>query len=405
MITKKKTFFCFAFLFIFLLTASECQTNGAAVTSPGTNVNLSNEAFQFASSMKIGWNLGNTFDAHINMTPRETAWGNKRPTQELMNGLKKLGFGAVRIPVTWGTMIDDNNNYAINSAWMNLVTEAVNFALRAGLKVIINIHHDGADSHYWLSVKSADLTGARKEAIDRKFIAVWKQIAEKFKNTGENLIFEGFNELHDGSWGNGNAAQHRRINELNQIFVDTVRAAGGENSNRYLLIHGWVTRPSVTVSSLVMPKDTAQNKLIVGIHYYDPYDFSGSGKEKVWGNKANPRGWANESHVRETFNSVKRKFVDNGIPVIIGEYGSINHDSWDAPLYRAYYIEYITKYAVDCGFVPFYWDNGGFGYGSEKFGLIDRDTGAPADDYAEAVVEAMMRAVYSNYSLSDIKVP
>ncbi|MCL2264691.1 MAG: glycoside hydrolase family 5 protein [Treponema sp.] len=396
MLNKKKIFICLSFLLILSLTTITCQPQ--ATGSP-------EEAFKFASSMKIGWNLGNTLEAHFNLSPRETAWGNPKVTQELMNGVKALGFGAVRIPVTWGKKINDDKNYSIDSAWMNRVAEAVDYALKAGLKVIINIHHDGADSHYWLSVKQEHLSGKPKEEMDKKFSAVWKQIAEKFKNTGENLIFEGFNELHDGSWGNGNFAQHARVNELNQIFVNTVRAAGGENANRYLLIHGWVTRPSVTVASLVMPKDSAKNKIMVGFHYYDPYDFSGSGKLTKWGEKAIPGNWANETYLRNTFNSVKNKFADNGIPVIIGEYGAVNHDSSDVPAYRAYYIEYVTKHAIDCGFVPFYWDNGGFGHGSEKFGLVDRDLGKAGDEYAEIVLAAIMKAANEKYLLTDIKAP
>jgi aryl-phospho-beta-D-glucosidase BglC (GH1 family) len=354
--------------------------------------------------MKIGWNLGNTLEGHNNMTPNETAWQSTQTTQALMDGVAARGFGAVRIPVTWGNKIGSAPNYTIDSAWMDRVAEVAGYVRAAGMKAIINIHHDGADSSHWLSVKTADLTGERKTAIDAKFKAVWRQIAEKFKDTGNSLIFEGFNELHDGSWGNGNTAQHDRINELNQIFVSTVRSVGGKNSDRFLLIHGWVTRPSVTVSSLVMPNDKVEDRLIVGIHFYDPYDFTGSASQKVWGDKALPGNWANEGNVQSQFNNVKNKFTANGIPVIIGEYGAVNQ-SGDAFAYRKYYMEYVTKYARDCGFVPFYWDNAGFGTGGEKFGLLRRSNGTAYDSSASEILAVMMKAVNEDYQLSSITPP
>jgi len=359
---------------------------------------------EFAASMKIGWNLGNTLEGHNNMTPSETSWQSTVTTQALMNGVAARGFGAVRIPVTWGTKIGPAPNYTIDEAWLNRVAEVVGYVCNAGMKAIINIHHDGADSSHWLSVKTADLTGANKTAIDAKFTAVWRQIAVKFKGTGNMLLFEGFNELHDGSWGNGSTAQRTRINDLNQIFVNTVRAVGGKNSDRFLVIHGWVTRPSVTVSSLVMPADSASDRLIVGIHFYDPYDFAGSAKQKVWGDKALPGNGANEKNVRDTFDSVKNKFVANGIPVIIGEYGAVNQ-SGDAFAYRKYYMEYVTKYAHDCGFIPFYWDNNGFGSGAEKFGLLRRTNGTAYDSGAAEILSVMMKAVNEDYLLEDITPP
>jgi len=388
-------------LFIFpvciLLLSASCSKNS------GTS-NEASSAMEFVSSMKIGWNLGNTLEGHFNLTPNETAWQSTVTTQELMNGVAARGFGAVRIPVTWGTMIGAAPDYTINEAWLNRVAEVVGYVENAGMKAIINIHHDGADSNYWLSVKTADLTGDVKTEMDAKFTAVWAQIARKFMNTGNFLLFEAFNELHDGNWGNGIPMQHNRVNELSQIFVDTVRAAGGENSNRYLVIPGWVTRPSVTVSTLILPKDTADDKLIVTVHFYDPYDFAGSAKQKVWGNKALAGNWANENNVRNTFTLVRNRFITSGIPVIIGEYGAVNQGG-QAFAYRKYYMEYVTKYAHDCGFVPFYWDNAGFGSGSEKFGLLKRTDGSAYDSNAAEIIKVMMKAVNKKYSIEKITPP
>jgi aryl-phospho-beta-D-glucosidase BglC (GH1 family) len=355
--------------------------------------------------MKIGWNLGNTLDAHNNMRPRETAWGNPLTTPGLMKAVADYGFCAVRVPVTWGNMIGPAPDYTINPVWMSRVAEVVEYVHDAGMKAIINIHHDGADSYYWLSVRPEDLFGQNKIDIDAKFTAVWRQIAERFRNIGDNLIFEAFNELHDGSWGNGTPVQHSRVNELNQIFVDTVRAVGGENTNRYLVIPGWVTRPSVTVSALVLPIDPAPEKLIVAIHYYDPYDFTGSARQNVWGSNSHSDGWANETHMVNTFEAVRDRFITKGIPVILGEYGAVNQRTAEAKAYRRYYMEFITKLSHDLSIIPFYWDNGGIGEGSEKFALIDRYYPYELVRDAAPIMEAMMRAVNEDYLLSDITPP
>ena len=380
----------------------------------------SDEAMNYAASMKIGWNLGNTLEAHNgSLMPSETAWGNPAATQSLMTVVKNNGFEAVRIPVTWGQKlhsglrnnpgsinltVEQINNLTIDQAWLNRVAQVVEYARVAGLKAIINIHHDGADSHHWLSVKNEDIIGENKLKVDAIFAVLWNQIAEKFKEQGDFLIFEGFNELHDGNWGNGNDDQRSRVNELNQIFVDTVRATGGNNANRYLVVSGWVTRPSL-MRHIVIPYDTVHDRLIANFHYYDPYDFSGSAQASAWGSKAVPNGWANETHVRNQFNAVKALFTDKGIPVMIGEYGAVNQSTVSGREHRRYYMEYVTKHAADCGFIPFYWDNGGEGAGSEKFGLIKRTSPHSLINDGQNILDAMLRAVNSDYSLSDIIVP
>ena len=352
-------------------------------------------AMDFVMAMKIGWNLGNSLDAHNNMSPGETAWGNPIVTQALMNGVAARGFGAGRIPVTWGNKIGPAPDYTIDAAWMARVAEVAGYVENAGMKAIINIHHDGADSSHWLSVKTTDLEGPTKEAMDAKFTAVWRQIATHFKDHGNFLLFEAFNELHDGTWGDGNAAQRSRINELDQIFVDTVRDVGGKNAERFLVIPGWVTRPSVTASSLILPTDTVEDRLIVTIHFYEPYNFAGSGSQHKW---------VDTTTVQNNFNPIRNKYTSRGVPVIVGEYGAVNQ-SGDGFLYRKYYMEYVTKHAHDCKFVPFYWDNAGFGVGSEKFGLLRRSDGSAYDESAQQILDVMMKAVNQDYLISTITPP
>jgi aryl-phospho-beta-D-glucosidase BglC (GH1 family) len=413
------------FLFLsalFFMVSCSLEKDASGGGNPGEKTGpYPGTAMEFVTSMKIGWNLGNTFDGHSGLNPGETIWQNTRTTQTLINGVAARGFGAVRIPVTWGQKLHRSLRHnpgqinlsiaqiealTIDPAWIARVSQVVEFVRAAGMVAIINIHHDGADSYHWLSVKNEDLTGENKEKVDAIFRTLWRQIAEYFKDAGYYLVFEGFNELHDGSWGNGNPAQRRRINELNQIFVDTVREVGGENEHRFLLIHGWVTRPSITVSDLVMPKDSIEDRLIVGIHFYDPYDFSGSARWNTWGDKVNTgnRAWANEGNVIRQFDRVKERFIDENIPVILGEYGAVRQ-SGDGHAYRKYYMEYVTKAAVDRKIIPFYWDNAGFNNGSEGFGLLRRTNGTAFDNASREVLEVMMRAAYEDYDISEIVAP
>jgi aryl-phospho-beta-D-glucosidase BglC (GH1 family) len=398
-------------------------------------------AMDFVSSIKIGWNLGNTFDAHQNLMPNETVWQSTVTTQAFINKVKDDGFGAVRIPVTWGRKLHQQlsnspGNISLSAAeiealtidavWLNRVAEVVEYVRSAGMKAIINIHHDGADSAHWLSVRSADLTGNNKAKVDAIFKTIWKQIAVKFKDHGDFLIFEGFNELHDGGWGYPGTRyvhgvsvtttaqdlinQRIRVNELNQIFVNTVRAVGGENSHRFLMVHGLVTRPSETwANHFTLPTDTVQDRMIAGIHFYDPYDFSGSASWNTWGQAVNTgnRNWANENNVTNQFNNIKTRFIDNNIPVILGEYGAVRQTTAKGNEYRRYYIEYVTKAAIDRGIMPFYWDNGsnpnGTG-GAEQFGLYNRSTRTHAND-AAAVIQVIMKAAKENYNISEIIAP
>ena len=384
------------------------------------------EHTDYALSMKIGWNLGNTMDGHRGGIPSETAWQSTVTTQALMDGLAKQGFGLIRIPVTWLNKIGPAPDYIIDADWLNRVAEIAGYVRDAGMKAMINIHHDGADSNYWLSVRRDALESPKKDEIDERFTAVWSQIAQKFINEDHYLMFEAFNELHDGNWGYPNSGTHggvlvtttneditkqyARINELNKIFVDTVRVTGGKNLNRYLVLPCLVTRPSMA-QHLVLPEDSAENRLIVTVHFYDPYDFTGSGSQKVWGQNAIRGHWGNEANVRRQFDAVKDGFTKHGIPVILGEYGAVHIVGQE--VYRKYYMEYVTKYAIDSGLIPVYWDNNGFHSNpnnvnsnpSEKFGLIDRETGEPKSEKHAEVLAVMMKAAYENYSYHEIAPP
>lgn len=154
--------------------------------------------FSFISDMQIGWNLGNALDANNNGVSSETAWGNPKINQNLLTKVKEAGFQVVRIPITWLGHIGEAPNYTIEESFLNRVYEVVEYAKKADLKVIINIHHDGADSKYWLNIKEAAKNSTTNTAIKNQLYSMWTQIAQKFPNSEDYLIFETMNEIHDG---------------------------------------------------------------------------------------------------------------------------------------------------------------------------------------------------------------
>ena len=369
-----------------------------------------NDAVRFARSLGMGWNLGNQMDAIINGVSSETAWGNPKCTQETFNGLKDKGFGAVRIPVTWSGHIGEAPEYKVDEAWLARVKEIARYAHNAGLKAIVNLHHDGD----WLKIVTLSKGGEQAEEIKALYSALWTQIAEYLKEEEDWLMFEAFNELHDGSWGYGSntsdgGAQYRAINELNQLFVNTVRKTGGKNADRYLGIPGYCTNPSLTVKYLELPEDSASNRLMVAIHYYDPSGFAlgqNSGYTE-WGHtgtsgKKDP--YHNENSVQECLGSVRERFIDNNIPVYFGETGCVNRSDSRARAFQKYWMEYVYKCASDNGIAMFLWDNGAKGAGEESFGFIDHGNGAYINNSKE-IIDVMLKALDrsdSSYTLETV---
>lgn len=249
---------------------------GGSWTVPENNGNL---AWQFAERLGIGWNMGNHFDAHNNGVSGETFWGNPKATQATFTKVKAAGFNTVRIPVTWVGHIGPAPDYKIEDAWLDRVAEVVGYAEAAGLNAIINMHHDGADSQFWLDIKTAAKNPDVQKQILEQVGAMWGQIADKFKDKGDFLIFEAFNEIHDGGWGwganrNDGGKQYKCLNEWNQAFVNAVRASGGQNADRILGIPAYCTNVDISLESFVMPEDTAKDRLMMSVHCYDPYDYT-----------------------------------------------------------------------------------------------------------------------------------
>jgi endoglucanase len=374
------------------------QVAAAVAPSLGDFTRTSPELF---AKLRLGWNLGNSLDVPTS----ETAWGNPMVTPELLANVAKAGFKLVRIPVTWAQHLGPAPSYIIDQSWLERVAEVVGFARAAGLYSIINLHHDGADGMKeagWLSLKDADgkTTAENNAAVKAQFVAVWTQIAKYFANQGEELMFESMNEVHDG-YGKADPRHLEIVNDLNQAFVTVVRASGGNNAKRHLIVPGYNTNIDETLRAFKLPIDSAKNRLILSVHCYDPYLFALMGKTHTWGRGSPGRDdWGQEDYIVAQFDKLKSHYVDQGVPVLIGEYGATHQEGYED--YRRYYMEYVTKAAVDRGLVPVYWDNGGGGSGGESFALIDRVNHSV---FHPKILEAMVRAATKSYSLSDIAPP
>ena len=331
-------------------------------------------AAQLAAQIKIGWNLGNTLDAHNltwlganpTVTQMEEGWSNPATTKAMIDAIKNAGFNAIRIPVSWKKAAD--SNYNIRADWMERVVQIVNYAVDNDMYIILNTHHDEEIFKFTNAEKAASLAAFKK---------IWEQIAVTFRNYNEKLIFEGLNEprtIGSGAeWGGGTEDEHAVLNAYYPVFVQAVRASGGNNDKRFLIINPYAASATqLAVNALVLPADTAANKLIVSIHAYTPYEFcyipdNASASRTSW-SSAEP---ADTGPIHNAIEPAYNKFVNNGIPVIIGEFGAVNKNNNTAA--RTAWAQYYAAYAKGRGIPCFIWDNGSDGsQEGEDFGLFNR---------------------------------
>lgn len=350
----------------FNVGSTSYNSNAAATARAGMR---SLTSLQLSATMSPGWNVGNSLEA----IGGETNWGNPLVNQALMNGVKAAGFKSVRIPVSWKQYADASDN--ISASWMARVTEVVNYARNAGLYAVINIHWDGG----WMQP-----TYASQATANARITKFWTQIANNFKTYDDYLLFAGTNEVMvDGDYGTPTVEYYTVQNGFNQTFVNAVRATGGYNASRHLVVQGFNTNIDHTVNFFTVPSDSATKKLMVEMHYYDPYNFTLNESSDTiwqWGSIATSAGntetWANESWVDTQMGRMKTRFIDGlGMGVLMGEYGAISRTSVDsAQTYRTYWDKTITRAAFTRGIVPVYWDNGYTG--NHTMGLFNRSTGA-----------------------------
>jgi endoglucanase len=250
-------------------------------------------SLQLSKEMSPGWNLGNSLEA----IGGETAWGNPMVTQALMNSVKAAGFKTVRIPASWAQYADANDN--ISATWMARVTEVVNYARNAGLYVMLNIHWDGG----WMQP-----TYAQQAFANARLTKFWTQIANNFKNHDDYVLFAGTNEVMvDGDYGTPTVEYYTVQNGFNQTFVDAVRATGGNNAVRHLVVQGFNTNIDHSYNFFTLPSDPANKRLMLEVHYYDPYNFALNANSAIWQwgaiatNPAVTETWANEPWVDAQF--------------------------------------------------------------------------------------------------------
>lgn len=366
------------------------------ISTASTTALTSKQVFE---AMAPGWNMGNHMDAISNGIASETVWGNPKCTQSTFNGVKAAGFKAVRICTTWTGHIGDAPGYRLEEKWLARVEEIVGYAEKAGLVAIVNTHHDES---YWLDIAKAYNNSTQNEKVKDEIFSVWTQIANRFKDKGEWLVFESFNEIQDGGWGWSDAfkanpdAQYKVLNEWNQVFVDAVRTTGGGNATRWLGIPGYAASPTFTIPGLVLPKDyTSANRLMVAVHDYDPYNYTiADPLVRQWGHTADKSlrcSDYDEEGVVAVFNNLKEAYLDKNIPVYLGEFGCSRHSDADFP-YQLYYMEYFCKAAADRLLPMYLWDNGASGIGSEKHGYIDHGTGQYLDDKAKDLIGRIVKA-------------
>lgn len=360
-------------------------TPSASASKTVSAVYESSSGFEDAASavknMGAGYNIGNTFDSTGTWLPYgssvkafETAWGNPQITEKLIKAIAEQGIGAIRLPVTWGLNADSNGN--IRKEWLDRVEEVVGWILDNGMYCIVNIHHD-TGTNGWIH--------ASKSSYDKyknRFENIWKQVAGRFKDYGEKLIFECMNEtLNDeNDWNATDKTSAEYIKKYQQIFVNAVRGTGGNNAERNLVVSTYAASSNPTIiNAFSLPDDTTENHLIMEVHNYDPQGFT-------WTNApwtTTRTTWGTEQDKKDIDNFMEmlaKKAEKLGVPAIVGEFGSENKNN-DSE--RAEHAGYFVKAASKKGIRCFYWDDGG------NYILINRST-------AEVIRPSIMKALVSN---------
>lgn len=325
-------------------------------------------AMKIVKDMKIGWNLGNTLDSvhwetgnNLPTKPSafETAWNNPVTTKKMIDTVKAGGFNTLRVPVTWFQHLGAAPDYKINKAWLDRVQEVVDYGIDNDMYVILNLHHEN-----WHFPSKQNLPSAKA-----KLQKVWGQIAERFKNYDEHLIFEGMNEprMNDTpeEWNGGNAEARDAINQLNAAFVNTIRKSKGNNPKRFLMIPTYAASPWENVtSSMKIPGN--DGRIIVSVHSYEPYSFAlDTGGVNKW-SKSKKEDTQTIDYVMD---SLHKTFVSKGIPVVMGEFGALNKNNLsDRVAWAEYYVRAAKKKDITC----IWWDNGSFSGSGENFGILNR---------------------------------
>jgi aryl-phospho-beta-D-glucosidase BglC (GH1 family) len=365
---------------ILYISSSNGQARRVTVTQaptiyPGYNTSpkapdmtgMTSTAVQLAAKMRTGMgiNFGNTMES-----PGEGDWQNSKLTESYVKFVKQQGFNSVRIPCGWLTYhSSDQAKAKIDPAWLNRVKEVVGWCVANDMYVMLNVHGDWG----WLE---DNVNTLKKDSVNAKQKALWEQIATTMRDFDEHLIFASTNEPKAD-----NAGQMTILNGYHQTFINAVRSTGGRNSYRVLVVQGPHTDPSKTNDLMnTLPTDKIPNKLMVEVHDYTPAVFTILGEDVSWGNMVYYWGAGNHSTIEPErnatfgeedaivaeFKKMKEKFVDKGIPVILGEYASMRRTTGqnvpkDLAMHNKsvdYWATFATKTAKVNGLLPFWWEVG-----------------------------------------------
>ena len=330
---------------------------------------------ELVNEMGVGINLGNTFEsagswiAPTGVTSYEQAWGSPIITREMITGYAECGFGVLRVPVAWSNMMGED--YTINATYLARVKQVVGWALEEDMYVILNIHWDGG----WWTDFADD---SKKDECMYKYERIWTQLTEAFNNEyGDKLMFESLNE--EGGWESiwnrySNQGDKEKsfnlLNEINQKFVDIVRASGGNNAERHLLIAGYNTDFDLTCDPLYKMPNDPKNRCAVSVHYYTPSTFAILEEDASWGKARTEWGTdADYAELNKYMTMMKETYIDKGIPVIVGEFGCSTSNK--TPEMIRLYLTSVCEAAYDNGLCPVLWDITDVFYNREEAKFID----------------------------------
>ncbi len=341
----------------------------------------------------VGWNLGNQFECSApgqngesedignpeGSINAEKAWGNPVVTEAMIQAVKNAGFNAIRIPIRWQCHITDVPKMSIDPAWIARIKEVVGWCLKNDLKVIINAHHEK-----WLENYPTD---AYKDDNCNKLGLLWKNIASAFADYDSRLAFAGTNEVHiKGEWGKPEPENLAVQNAYNQKFVEAVRATGGNNAKRHLIVQTYACNPWFGINGgFIIPKDAegnGNNYMSVEFHFYQPWSYAGypntGDRYDYWGDAYKDAGTTppeNEDWMTKFFEDDVKPWSNQGLGIVIGEWGVTNRNTsnpGEVQSNMSYYCNFLTKEAHNRGFSTFVWDNNKFNYGPENYGIFDR---------------------------------
>ncbi|MDE5765111.1 MAG: cellulase family glycosylhydrolase [Ruminococcus sp.] len=369
--------------------AAVCLISGVKLAPMQFTTDAADEltAFEITEAMQLGWNLGNTLDSYDGNLPSmgleaETKWGNPVTTKEMIDTVKAKGFNTVRVPVTWFQHVDKNNGYKIDDAWLARVKEVVDYCYDNGMYVILNLHHEEP-------YQNRSTLGADYEEITGYVSALWKQIAEAFKDYDQHLVFETMNEPRatgtDHEWWGPTKDEVDTINKINADAVNVIRGVDSPYSDsRLIMIPGYCASSDTTMmAGVVVPDD---DYVAVSVHAYSPYGFAMD--DKIADHSTFTTAYSNE--LTTILDGIRKTFGDKDIPVVLGEFSASNFGNTDA---RVEWAEAYIKTTKEMGMPCVLWDNNVIANnGGEAHGYLDRKN-CTWYEASEPVVDKMVEVM------------